>query len=118
TLLGGETHNVWVYSKVMQDGTRIGSAGAGAPALLCEEAPPTPPTPPTPVQPSGGGVLPETVVSGVAQLRGPSGCVHSAFNARVRGRSIASVSFFVDGKLAKRFTSARTRYVFKVHPRK
>ncbi len=49
-----------------------------------------------------GGVLPETIASGIARLRGPSGCVKQAFTARVSGRSIASVAFFVDGKLVKR----------------
>ena len=33
------------------------------------------------------------------------------------GRSIASVTFFVDGKLVKRFTGARASYSIKVNPR-
>ena len=49
----------------------------------------------------GGGVLPDSRVSGRARLRGPSGCVKRAFRARVRGRSIASVTFFVDGRKVK-----------------
>jgi hypothetical protein len=48
-----------------------------------------------------GEVLPESIVSGRAQLRGPSGCVKSAFRARVNGRSIASVTFYVDGRRVK-----------------
>jgi len=47
-----------------------------------------------------GGTLPETIVSGIARLNGPSGCVKQAFRARVSGRSIEAVAFFVDGKLA------------------
>jgi hypothetical protein len=65
----------------------------------------------------GGGVLPEETLSGRAQLRGPSGCVKKAFRARVTGRSIASVSFFVDGKLVKRFTGQRASYSIKVRPK-
>lgn len=64
----------------------------------------------------GGGVLPEENLSGRARLRGPSGCVKTAFRARVTGRSIASVSFFVDGKLVKKITGARTTYSVKIRP--
>jgi uncharacterized repeat protein (TIGR01451 family) len=71
-------------------------------------------TTPSPV----GGVLPESVVSGRAQLRGPSGCVHKAFRARVTGRSIASVTFYVDGKLHKRIGGNRATYAIKVKPRR
>jgi hypothetical protein len=92
--------------------------------------PATPPaTPGTPVAPAaappasapgttpaGGGVLPETVVSGRAVLRGPSGCVKQAFRARVRGRSISAVTFFVDGRLVKRISGSRDVYRLKVRP--
>jgi len=63
----------------------------------------TPPagTPPAGTPPAGGAVLPEQVVSGRAALRGPSGCVKQAFRARVSGRSIASVTFFMDGRRLK-----------------
>jgi hypothetical protein len=68
----------------------------------------TPPadTPPAGTPPAGGGVLPDQVVSGRAALRGPSGCVKQAFRARVTGRSIASVTFFMDGKRMKRVAGA------------
>jgi uncharacterized repeat protein (TIGR01451 family) len=65
-----------------------------------------------------GGILPESVLSGRARLRGPSGCVHKAFRARVTGRSIASVAFFVDGKLLKRISDRRSTYAVKVKPRR
>jgi len=82
--------------------------------------PTTPPaTPPssTPTPPTGdSGVLPETVASGRAVLRGPSGCVKQAFRARVRGRSIASVTFFVDGRRVKRITGTHASYSLKVRP--
>ena len=90
--------------------------------------PPTPPTPPTPPvtppatppsstpTPPDSGVLPETIVSGRAALRGPSGCVKTAFRARVRGRSISSVTFFVDGRRVKQVNGKRAVYRVKVRP--
>ncbi len=77
-----------------------------------------PPTQPVNNPAAGGGVLPDTIASGIARLRGPSGCVKQAFKASVRGRSIASVAFFVDGKPAKRFTGTRAVYTIKVNPRR
>ena len=53
----------------------------------------TVPPPPPDTPPRAGNVLPETIASGVARLRGPSGCVRQAFRARVSGRSIAAVAF-------------------------
>ena len=79
-----------------------------------------PPPPEPPVTPSGtppsGGALPETTLSGIARLRGESGCVEQTFRARVTGRSIASVAFFLDGRLVKRFRGERARYSVKVRP--
>jgi uncharacterized repeat protein (TIGR01451 family) len=68
--------------------------------------------------PGGGGVLPGQTRSGRAQLRGPSGCVKRTFRARVNGRSIASVTFFVDGKRVKRIKGTRSVYSIKVKPSK
>jgi len=68
--------------------------------------------------PAEGGVLPVSIVSGRASLRGPSGCVKQAFQARVRGRSIASVTFFVDGKKVKTISGTRGSYAIKVHPQR
>jgi hypothetical protein len=85
--------------------------------------PVTPPgdTPPnsTPnvVPPGDGGVLPEAIASGRASLRGPSGCVKQAFKARVSGRSIASVTFFVDGKRVKKI-SGKAAFAIKVNPKR
>jgi len=67
--------------------------------------PATPPGTPPATPPAGGGVLPDQVISGRAALRGPSGCVKQAFRARVNGRRIESVTFFMDGKRVKRVTS-------------
>jgi hypothetical protein len=77
----------------------------------------TPPTttPPT-TPPPAGEVLPETIASGTARLRGPSGCVKQAFRARVTGRSIAAVAFYLDGKLMKRITGERAVYRMTVNP--
>jgi hypothetical protein len=71
---------------------------------------------PVPGSSGDGGVLPVSVASGRAALRGPSGCVKKAFRARVRGRSIASVTFSVDGKKVKSFGSGRSVYSLKVRP--
>jgi uncharacterized repeat protein (TIGR01451 family) len=75
-------------------------------------------TMPTPGATPEGGILPESIASGRARLRGPSGCVHTAFRARVKGRSIASVAFYVDGKLLKRISGRRATYSIKVKPRR
>ena len=98
-------------------------------SVTCPEVPSTPNTPATPTTPGTpaapstpttpvGGVLPETVASGVAQLRGPSGCVKRTFRVRVSGRSIATVTFRLNGRLIKRFTDSRSSYVITVNPRK
>jgi hypothetical protein len=81
--------------------------------------PTTPPTTPPGVTPPGdGGVLPEEIISGRAALRGPSGCVKQAFRARVSGRSIASVTFSIDGKKIKTIRGERSVYSIKVRPSK
>jgi hypothetical protein len=82
-----------------------------------ENPPSNPPAdnPPGSTPDSGGGVLPEEIVSGRAALRGPSGCVKQAFSARVRGRSIASVTFFVDGRQVKK---SKTSFKLKVNPKR
>jgi ketosteroid isomerase-like protein len=58
-------------------------------------------------------VLPEEIVSGTARLSGPSGCVRKAFNATVRGRRIASVTFYVDGHRVKRIVAKQGQRVFR-----
>jgi hypothetical protein len=63
------------------------------------------------------GVLPGDIVSGFARLRGPSGCVKQAFNATVRGRRIARVTFYVDGEQRKRIVAKRGQRVFRLKVR-
>jgi len=79
-------------------------------------------TPPAGTQPAvtppAGGVLTETVLSGRARLSGPSGCITRTFRARVRGRSIARVRFFVDGKLVKTVRGTQRVYTVKVRPQR
>jgi hypothetical protein len=61
------------------------------------------------------GVLPEgEIVSGRARLRGPSGCVQGPFTATVRGRRIARVTFYRDGKKIKTINARRGQRVFRV----
>ncbi|HYI20184.1 MAG TPA: hypothetical protein VD836_15815 [Solirubrobacteraceae bacterium] len=107
--------------------------GEGTPVEVCDEdthtftVPPVPPVtppvenppvtnPPVVTPPPGGGQLPEEVVSGRARLRGPSGCVKQAFRARVSGREIRSVAFFVDGKLVKQINTRKSVYTVKIRP--
>jgi hypothetical protein len=101
------------------------------PRKVCDDDPhtftvPPPGTPPTQNPPSStpnqlpgtgdGDVLPETVASGRAALRGPSGCVKQAFRARVTGRSITRVTFSIDGKTVKTVSGKRSVYSLKVRP--
>jgi len=57
-------------------------------------------------------------VKGTARLSGPSGCVKKAFDATVRGRRIAKVTFYVDGrKVATRKARAGQRtFRYTVRP--
>jgi hypothetical protein len=85
--------------------------------------PPTPPVTPNPPgsgtpTPPGSGVLPGAIVSGQARLRGPSGCAKNAFDARLTGRSIASVRFYLDGKLIRTFKTSKTTYSIKLNPKR
>jgi hypothetical protein len=67
-----------------------------------------------------GQRLPETIVSGTARLRGPSGCVKGPFTATVRGSRIARVTFFVDGKRFKRITAPTgegSTFTVSINPR-
>jgi hypothetical protein len=56
------------------------------------------------VVPGNQAVLGERVTPGSARLAGPNGCVARAFNARVRGTKMATVTFRLDGKVIKRIT--------------
>jgi hypothetical protein len=110
-VLSGGTHTIAGDFTWPDKGDNPGTVSK---TFTCPTPPPPPPPPPPP---AGGGVLPETIVSGIARLRGPSGCVKTAFRARVTGRSIASVAFRVDGKLVKRITGERSRYTVRIKPR-
>ena len=58
--------------------------------------PTTPTTPTTPAAPGGQIVLGQRITPGSARLFGRTGCVSSAFNARVRGAQVARVVFTLD----------------------
>jgi hypothetical protein len=81
--------------------------------------PQTPPAPPA-SEPEQLQILPAEVVSARARLRGPSGCVQRAFHAKVTGRQIARVTFWLDGRQVKRIAAERgqTAFAVKVNPRK
>jgi hypothetical protein len=113
---GGQTHVVRA-DFTWTEGDTPRSATEEVTTLACPTPPATPPTtPPTTTTPPAGAVLPETIASGTARLRGPSGCVKQAFRARVTGRSIAAVAFYVDGKLVKNITGKRSVYRMTVKP--
>jgi hypothetical protein len=84
--------------------------------------PPTdrPPSPPASSQPDAQQILPAEIVSGTARLRGPSGCVVRPFKARVSGRRIARVTFWLDGRQVERIVAKRgqTTFALTVDPRK
>jgi len=90
--------------------TQPQTPGGGTPPTVTPDAVPPAATP-------DGGVLPESIVSGRAQLRGPSGCVKQAFRARVNGRSIASVTFYVDGRKIKTVGRGGP-FTLKVNPKR
>ncbi len=93
-------------------GTRDGKVD---PVTVTCPAPPTETTTPA-AAPASGAVLPETIASGLARLSGKSGCVKQAFRAQVSGRSIASVSFYMRGKLLKNISAQRAVYSAKIRP--
>jgi uncharacterized repeat protein (TIGR01451 family) len=65
-------------------------------------------------------ILPIRVTPGSARLSGPSGCVSKAFNARVRGSKIATVTFVLDGKVVKRVKNTKNASLIqlRVNPAK
>ena len=71
-----------------------------------------------PTELAAQAVIPGRVVNGTARLSGPSGCVKKAFDATIRGRRIAKVTFYVDG--SKRATikakAGQRTFRYKVRP--
>jgi hypothetical protein len=65
-------------------------------------------------------VLGERVTPGAARLLGPSGCAAKAFNARIRGSKVATVTFVLDGKVVKKVRNTKNAKVisFRVNPKK
>jgi hypothetical protein len=122
--------DAWIYTCTAQTtgqpvGTFVNTATVtakdsnGHPVSDTDEFPTTleAPQPPPAAQPGQQQVLPEEIVSGTARLGGPSGCVKTAFNATVRGRKIASVTFYVDGAKLKRVVAKSSQRVFRVKVR-
>ena len=68
--------------------------------------------------PNNNAAVGERLPSGIARLRGASGCMSRAFRARVTGRSIASVVFRLDGRVIRRTARAQARYSVRVRPRR
>ena len=95
----------------------------------CESTPPPPPPgddPPPAEQPAaaeapapepgGQAVLGEQFVSPAARLLAPSGCAGRPFTARIRGRGIASVVFYLDGRKVRTVRGANPK--LRVDPRR
>jgi hypothetical protein len=84
-----------------------GTPGAGGPTS-------TPGAGTTPGSPSSG-----STAGAAARLSGPRRCVSGPFRARVTGRQIAQVTFFVDAKRRRtvKATGGRTVFSLRVNPR-
>ena len=83
--------------------------GVTPPGTTTTGTPGTPGTPGTGTLPSTTGSAPGStppLVRGRAVLHGPTKCVGTSFKARVTGRRIARVRFYVDGKLVSTLTRA------------
>ena len=65
-------------------------------------------------------IAPERVTPGSARLIGATGCAAKAFNARVRGTKVKTVTFVLDGKTIKRFTKTSRSgvYAVRINPAK
>jgi hypothetical protein len=65
-------------------------------------------------------VLPARATPGAARLLGPTGCQSRAFNARVRGSKMATVTFVLDGKVVKKVRKVGNAKLvqLRVNPRK
>jgi uncharacterized repeat protein (TIGR01451 family) len=65
-------------------------------------------------------VEPTRIPAASARLLGPSGCVAKAFNARVRGVNVATVTFVLDGKVIKKVTNTKNavQIVARINPAK
>jgi uncharacterized repeat protein (TIGR01451 family) len=65
-------------------------------------------------------VLGARVTPGAARLAGPSGCQSRAFNARIRGSRIATVTFALDGKVVKKVRNTKNAKLIqlRVNPSK
>jgi uncharacterized repeat protein (TIGR01451 family) len=65
-------------------------------------------------------LLPERITPGTARLLGATGCQSRAFNARIRGSKIATVTFVLDGKVVKKVKNTKnaTQIAFRISPSK
>ena len=65
-------------------------------------------------------VLGERISPGAARLLGPTGCTARAFNARIRGSKIATVTFVLDGKVVKKISNKKNAKLiqFRINPAK
>ena len=62
----------------------------------------------------------ERIPAASARLLGPTGCVAKAFNARIRGVNVATVTFVLDGKVIKKVNNTKRASVIlaRINPAK
>jgi uncharacterized repeat protein (TIGR01451 family) len=65
-------------------------------------------------------VEPTRITPGTARLLGSTGCAARAFNARVRGSKVATVTFVLDGKVVKRVHNSKNAALIqlRINPKK
>jgi hypothetical protein len=84
--------------------------GENPPPPAGENPPPPAGATPPPITTSSvteaGGVLAKEARSGRSRLSGPTGCVGRTVKAKVSGRAIRTVTFYLDGKRVKRTNGA------------
>jgi hypothetical protein len=96
------------------------SAAGGATTTTPGTTPPAGTPTPTPVATTPRPTPTQTPLAGTALLRGPRGPVRGPFTVTVTGRSIQSVTFYVDGKRRTTVNAARGRRAFsmRIDPRR
>ena len=98
-------------------GVTTSPAPAPAPAPAVASTPPSGGTAPSPSAAPPRGV---PALAGSALLRGPRGAVRGPFTVSVTGRSILSVTFYVDGRVRGTVHArpGRRRFTLRIDPRR
>jgi hypothetical protein len=81
--------------------------------VFTKDTPPAPPPPPPPPPPAVQ-VLPEVVVASAARLHAPTRCVSQRYTVAVTGAPVSHVTFYVNGRRAKRVRARTGQHRFSV----